>query len=158
MLIENNIQDGVDFFHRDALSSTVAMKVSIRAQTYSGSAVYSPHLTEQWIGSHIPVPTGPGIYFPSRWPFSTMSRMNPTAGWPAGISASVAQCPPKSKLKAKLAEQGFSSDTLQITSTGTKRYIRFTEKGKVWLEKEFLSLVNSIWISILFHFQIQQKR
>jgi len=28
MLIENNIQDGVDFFHMDALSSAVALKVS----------------------------------------------------------------------------------------------------------------------------------
>ncbi len=28
MLIKNNIQDGVDFFHMDALSSAVAMKVS----------------------------------------------------------------------------------------------------------------------------------
>jgi hypothetical protein len=28
MLIENNIQDGVDFFHMDALSSAVAMKIN----------------------------------------------------------------------------------------------------------------------------------
>jgi hypothetical protein len=28
MLIENGIQDGVDFFHMDALSSAVAMKVN----------------------------------------------------------------------------------------------------------------------------------
>jgi hypothetical protein len=28
MLIENNIADAVDFFHMDALSSTVALKVN----------------------------------------------------------------------------------------------------------------------------------
>jgi hypothetical protein len=28
MLIENNIEDGIDFFHMDALSSAVAMKVN----------------------------------------------------------------------------------------------------------------------------------
>ena len=28
MLIENNIADGIDFFHMDALSSAVAMKVN----------------------------------------------------------------------------------------------------------------------------------
>jgi hypothetical protein len=28
MIIENNIEDGIDFFHMDALSSSVAMKVN----------------------------------------------------------------------------------------------------------------------------------
>jgi hypothetical protein len=32
MLIENHIEDGVDFFHRDALSSAVAMKISCDLQ------------------------------------------------------------------------------------------------------------------------------
>ena len=32
MLIENNIADGVDFFHMDALSSAVAMKVDCDLQ------------------------------------------------------------------------------------------------------------------------------
>jgi len=32
MLIENGIQDGVDFFHMDALSSAVAMKVNCDVQ------------------------------------------------------------------------------------------------------------------------------
>jgi hypothetical protein len=32
MLIENNLQDGVDFFHMDALSSAVALKVTCDLQ------------------------------------------------------------------------------------------------------------------------------
>jgi len=32
MLIENNIEDGIDFFHMDALSSAVAMKVNCDLQ------------------------------------------------------------------------------------------------------------------------------
>ena len=41
MLIENNIEDGVDFFHMDALSSAVAMKVSCDLQlTLMGSSLY----------------------------------------------------------------------------------------------------------------------
>jgi hypothetical protein len=28
MLIENNIEDGIDFFHMDALSSAVALKIN----------------------------------------------------------------------------------------------------------------------------------
>ena len=41
MLIENNIQDGVDFFHMDALSSTVAMKVNCDLQlTLMASSLY----------------------------------------------------------------------------------------------------------------------
>ena len=41
MLIENNIQDGVDFFHMDALSSAVAMKVNCDVQlTLMGSSLY----------------------------------------------------------------------------------------------------------------------
>ena len=41
MLIENNIQDGVDFFHMDALSSAVAMKVNCDLQlTLMGSSLY----------------------------------------------------------------------------------------------------------------------
>ena len=41
MLIENNIADGVDFFHMDALSSAVAMKVNLDLQlTLMASALY----------------------------------------------------------------------------------------------------------------------
>ena len=41
MLIENNIQDGIDFFHMDALSSTVAMKVNCDLQlTLMASSLY----------------------------------------------------------------------------------------------------------------------
>jgi hypothetical protein len=41
MVIENGIQDGVDFFHMDALSSTVAMKVNCDVQlTLMGSSLY----------------------------------------------------------------------------------------------------------------------
>jgi hypothetical protein len=41
MLIENGIADGVDFFHMDALSSTVAMKVNCDLQlTLMGSSLY----------------------------------------------------------------------------------------------------------------------
>jgi len=41
MVIEKGIQDGVDFFHMDALSSTVAMKVNCDVQlTLMGSSLY----------------------------------------------------------------------------------------------------------------------
>ena len=41
MLIENNIADGIDFFHMDALSSAVAMKVSCDLQlTLMASSLY----------------------------------------------------------------------------------------------------------------------
>ena len=41
MVIENGIQDGVDFFHMDALSSAVAMKVNCDVQlTLMGSSLY----------------------------------------------------------------------------------------------------------------------
>jgi hypothetical protein len=41
MLIENGIQDGVDFFHMDALSSAVAMKVDLDLQlTLMASSLY----------------------------------------------------------------------------------------------------------------------
>jgi hypothetical protein len=41
MLIENNIEDGVDFFHRDALSSAVALKVNCDLQlTLMASSLY----------------------------------------------------------------------------------------------------------------------
>src|SRR3954452_14142027 len=41
MLIENNIEDGVDFFHMDALSSAVAMKLSCDLQlTLMASSLY----------------------------------------------------------------------------------------------------------------------
>jgi hypothetical protein len=41
MLIENGIQDGVDFFHMDALSSAVAMKVNLDLQlTLMASSLY----------------------------------------------------------------------------------------------------------------------
>jgi len=41
MVIENSIQDGVDFFHMDALSSAVAMKVNCDVQlTLMGSSLY----------------------------------------------------------------------------------------------------------------------
>jgi hypothetical protein len=41
MLIENNIADGIDFFHMDALSSAVAMKVNLDLQlTLMASSLY----------------------------------------------------------------------------------------------------------------------
>lgn len=41
MVIENSIQDGIDFFHIDALSSTVALKVNCDLQlTLMGSSLY----------------------------------------------------------------------------------------------------------------------
>ena len=41
MLIENNIEDGVDFFHMDALSSAVALKVNCDLQlTFMASSLY----------------------------------------------------------------------------------------------------------------------
>jgi hypothetical protein len=41
MLIENNIEDGIDFFHMDALSSAVAMKVDLDLQlTLMASGLY----------------------------------------------------------------------------------------------------------------------
>jgi len=50
MLIENNIEDGIDFFHMDALSSAVAMKVNCDLQlTLMASSLYR-HLAWQ-IGS-----------------------------------------------------------------------------------------------------------
>jgi hypothetical protein len=47
MLIENNIEDGVDFFHMDALSSAVALKVNCDLQlTLMASSLYR-HLAQQ---------------------------------------------------------------------------------------------------------------
>jgi Transposase DDE domain len=47
MLIENNIEDGVDFFHMDALSSAVALKVNCDLQlTLMASSLYR-HLGQQ---------------------------------------------------------------------------------------------------------------
>jgi hypothetical protein len=41
MLIENNIEDGIDFFHMDALSSAVALKVNCDLQlTLMASSLY----------------------------------------------------------------------------------------------------------------------
>ena len=41
MIIENRIADGIDFFHMDALSSVVAMKVNCDPQlTLMGSSLY----------------------------------------------------------------------------------------------------------------------
>jgi hypothetical protein len=41
MLIENSISDGVDFFHMDALSSAVALKINCDLQlTLMGSSLY----------------------------------------------------------------------------------------------------------------------
>jgi len=49
MLIENHIEDGIDFFHMDALSSTVAMKVTCDLQlTLMASSLY--RLLGQQIG------------------------------------------------------------------------------------------------------------
>ncbi|MBI4730073.1 MAG: hypothetical protein HY775_11350 [Acidobacteria bacterium] len=48
MLIENNIADGVDFFHMDALSSAVALKINCDLQlTLMGSSLY------RMLGAHI---------------------------------------------------------------------------------------------------------
>jgi len=47
MLIENNIEDGINFFHMDALSSAVAMKVNCDLQlTLMGSSLYR-HLAQK---------------------------------------------------------------------------------------------------------------
>jgi len=47
MLIENNIEDGINFFHMDALSSAVAMKINCDLQlTLMGSSLYR-HLAQQ---------------------------------------------------------------------------------------------------------------
>ena len=41
MLIENNTEDGIDFFHRDALSSAVALKINCDLQlTLMASSMY----------------------------------------------------------------------------------------------------------------------
>ena len=41
MIIENNIEDGIEFFHMDALSSAVPMKVDCDLQlTLMGSSLY----------------------------------------------------------------------------------------------------------------------
>ncbi|MDZ7761496.1 MAG: hypothetical protein U5L00_14735 [Desulfovermiculus sp.] len=49
MIIENSIQDGIDFFHMDALPSAVAMKVNLDLQlTLMGSSLY--HLLGQDVG------------------------------------------------------------------------------------------------------------
>jgi hypothetical protein len=50
MLIENNIEDGIDFFHMDALSSAVAMKVNCDLQlTLMASSLY--HLLAGRVGN-----------------------------------------------------------------------------------------------------------
>ncbi|GAH56905.1 unnamed protein product, partial [marine sediment metagenome] len=42
MIIENSIADGIEFFHMDALSSAVAMKVNCDLQlTLMASSLYS---------------------------------------------------------------------------------------------------------------------
>jgi hypothetical protein len=48
MLIENNIEDGIDFFHMDALSSAVALQVkrSIPEQIEPGLFSFSPFSLE----------------------------------------------------------------------------------------------------------------
>ena len=40
MLIENGIADGIDFFHMDALSSAVAMKVNCDLAHAHGGSLY----------------------------------------------------------------------------------------------------------------------
>ena len=50
MLIENGIEDGVNFFHMDALSSAVAMKVNFDVQlTLMASSLY--RLLAQRVGN-----------------------------------------------------------------------------------------------------------
>jgi transposase len=50
MIIENNIADGIDFFHMDALSSAVAMKVNLDLQlTLMASSLY--HLLGSKLGN-----------------------------------------------------------------------------------------------------------
>jgi len=50
MVIENSIEDGIDFFHMDALSSAVAMKVNFDLQlTLMASSLY--RLFSQKIGN-----------------------------------------------------------------------------------------------------------
>lgn len=52
MLIENNIEDGVSFFHMDALSSAVALKVNCDLQlTLMGSSLYR-HLAQRIAGGY----------------------------------------------------------------------------------------------------------
>jgi hypothetical protein len=57
MLIENNIADGIDFFHMDALSSAVAMKVNLDLQlTLMASSLYRM-LGAKWAAAT----NGPGL-------------------------------------------------------------------------------------------------
>ena len=50
MLIENNIEDGIDFFHMDALGSAVAMKVNCDLQlTLMASSLRPPDLRIAWV-------------------------------------------------------------------------------------------------------------
>jgi transposase len=62
MLIENNIEDGIDFFHMDALSSAVAMKVNFDLQlTLMASSLYRLFSSTYLIASefdkiNIPIP------------------------------------------------------------------------------------------------------
>ena len=66
MLIENNIEDGIDFFHMDALSSAVAMKVNCDLQlTLMASSLYRllagprrQRLRDRQVAPPVPRPRG----------------------------------------------------------------------------------------------------
>jgi hypothetical protein len=74
MLIENSISDGVDFFHMDALSSAVAMKVNCDLQlTLMGSSFY------RLLGAQI---GGGYVTAESRHIFLTSSRPRPGSSSP----------------------------------------------------------------------------
>ena len=64
MLIENNIEDGIDFFHMDALSSAVAMKVNCDLQlTLMASSLYrllAVRVGQRLRGRQVPAPV-PGL-------------------------------------------------------------------------------------------------
>jgi len=57
MLIENQIADGIDFFHMDALSSAVAMKVNCDLQlTLMASSLYGSWACGSATGTKRPSP------------------------------------------------------------------------------------------------------
>ena len=89
MLIENGIEDGIDFFHMDALSSAVAMKVNCDLQlTLMASSLY------RLLASQV----GNGYEVPSRGTSSATSSMPPPPSSSAnGTSASASRSVPTTR-------------------------------------------------------------
>jgi len=113
MLIENNIEDGIDFFHMDALSSAVAMKTNCDLQlTLMASSLYrllaarvgngyetakSRHLFRHFVDASASVMITEGdvvVRFrsvptiPCWSPPSSTRRMWPSPGWGPSASSS----------------------------------------------------------------------